>query len=123
MTSEDSPITDPTERSMPPVMITMTMPMDMIAISEKDLNTPIRLSVVRKYGVEKLMSATTTRSAVSTFSSRTWSSVDTTLLLAVERDGRTAVAGLSRTIMIPPRATPFSGSRRSVSSVRFGAAG
>ena len=48
VTSEDSPITDPTERSMPPVMITMTMPIDMIAISEKERNTPIRLSVVRK---------------------------------------------------------------------------
>ena len=95
-------------------MITMTMPMDMMAISEKDRNTPIRLSVVRKYGVEKLMSATTTSSAVSTFSSRTWSSAVTTLLQAVGRDGRTAVAGLSRTIMIPPCAAPLPEVGRSI---------
>ena len=48
VTSEESPITDPTDRSMPPVMITITMPIDMMAISEKERNTPIRLSVVRK---------------------------------------------------------------------------
>ena len=46
--SDDRPMTDPTERSMPPVMMTITMPIDMIATSENERNTPIRLSVVRK---------------------------------------------------------------------------
>jgi len=71
VTKPASPITEPTERSMPPVTMTMTMPMDIIAVVENERNTPIRLSVVKKYGVEKLISAATTSSAHSTFSSRT----------------------------------------------------
>lgn len=48
VTSDDRPITEPTDRSIPPVIMTNIIPMDMIAISENDLNTPIRLFVVRK---------------------------------------------------------------------------
>ena len=42
------PMTEPTDKSIPPVTITMTMPMDMMAVVEKERNTPIKLSVVRK---------------------------------------------------------------------------
>ena len=48
VTREERPITEPTDRSMPPVMMTITMPMLMIAVSENARATPIRLLVVRK---------------------------------------------------------------------------
>src|ERR1019366_5324851 len=66
VTRPDRPITEPTDRSMPPVTITMTMPTDMMAVNENDRKTPIRLSVVRKYGVTSAMPALTSRSASST---------------------------------------------------------
>ena len=42
------PIAEPTDRSIPAVMMTITIPMLMIAVSENDRDTPMRLSTVRK---------------------------------------------------------------------------
>ena len=71
VTSPARPIAEPTDRSIPPVMMTITMPMLMIAVSEKARDTPIRLSTVRKYGVKRLIRPPTTRRAISTLTSRT----------------------------------------------------
>ena len=56
---------------MPPVMITITIAMLMIAVSEQARKTPIRLFVVRKYGVYRLISTPTMIIATITLTSRT----------------------------------------------------
>src|ERR1700710_1919261 len=66
-------MTEPTDKSMPPVMITSIMPIDMMAISENERNTPIRLLVVRKYGEKMLMRMPTSSSTDRIFSSRIFS--------------------------------------------------
>ena len=48
VTRPASPITESTGRSIPPMTMTITMPMDIIAVVENERNTPIRLSTVRK---------------------------------------------------------------------------
>ncbi len=71
--SDDKPITEPTDRSMPPVMITSIIPIDMMPTSENERNTPIRLLVVRKYGEKILIAIPTRMSTDRMLSSRIFS--------------------------------------------------
>ena len=48
--TDDSAIKLPTERSMPPVIMTIVMPMAMIALTAVWLATLIRFAAVRKFG-------------------------------------------------------------------------
>ena len=56
-------IIEPTERSMPPVMITKVMPRVAMAMNEKFFATFCMLPSVKKYGLAKCMTRSSTRSA------------------------------------------------------------
>ncbi len=60
------PITDPTERSMPPVMMTTVIPIAMIPIGAKLRVTLAAFSVVPKVGSLMAMTTTSTISAIVT---------------------------------------------------------
>ena len=61
-----SAIVEPTERSMPPVMITSVMPSVAMAMNEKLRTMLPTLPAVRKFGDAKLMKTIRTISAAST---------------------------------------------------------
>ena len=61
-----SPITEPTDRSIPPVMMTTVMPMLMIASGAKLRVTFVALSAVPKVGSNQVMKTTRAKSATAT---------------------------------------------------------
>jgi hypothetical protein len=66
---EVTAIRDPTDRSMPPVIITMVWPIAMIPIVDMPLSMLNRLSCFRKYGLATLIITIMKMSAISTFTS------------------------------------------------------
>jgi hypothetical protein len=66
---EVTAIRDPTDRSMPPVIITMVWPIAMIPIVDMPLSMLNRLSCFRKYGLATLIITIMKISAISTFTS------------------------------------------------------
>ncbi len=64
-TMPQSPTIEPTERSMPPVMMTKVMPMARKALSATCFDIRIRLAVERKFGANIEKKAITAKRAIT----------------------------------------------------------